>query len=280
MRRSRGPWARLLASLGSLCLVAALAMAGAARGQIQNFVNGQGPLVFDRIVGQPMGLPNLPPQGAWGEVINVTPRWIVIQNHAGQQFPVSVDDINEFLIRWPISLDVLNNAAVIEAVGADQGNNLLQTSHVDVFLGADQTLVRPTYNSLIPTNNAGSSMNAGMFGYINPFQVGGQYMLYGWGYPYAPVYSGLPTRLHVVGNLINRSPLQIAIPGNNIATALPAPGQGFSITQVTRGDIKYVRKGDYTFLLPQQVGQRGLILSQLVLYKSMPLRMFNPNAIR
>src|SRR6516162_9994910 len=50
-------------------------------------------LAFDQVVGHPRGLPQLPPQGAWGEVINATPRWIVIQNHSGQQFPIALDDI-------------------------------------------------------------------------------------------------------------------------------------------------------------------------------------------
>src|SRR4051794_36633203 len=60
-------------------------------------------VAFDAVRGQPTGLPDLPPQGAWGEVINATSRWIVIQNHQGQQFPIAVDDIQEFLIRWPYS---------------------------------------------------------------------------------------------------------------------------------------------------------------------------------
>ena len=67
-------------------------------------------------------------------MINVTSRWIVIQNHSGQQFPIALDDIGEFLVRWPTSLDVLTDAAV-EAVGHDVGTNVVQTEHVDVFEG-------------------------------------------------------------------------------------------------------------------------------------------------
>src|SRR5262245_36743402 len=115
MRRSRRIWPRLVALCGSCLLVPALTMLGEGRGQVINAVTGQTPLVFDQVVGQPMGLPRLPPQGAWGEVINVTSRWIVIQNHSGQQFPIALDDINEFLVRWPIGLDILNNDAVVEA---------------------------------------------------------------------------------------------------------------------------------------------------------------------
>src|SRR5271168_2349924 len=62
-------------------------------------------LAFEQVVGHPRGLPQLPPQGAWGEVINATARWIVIQNHSGQQYPISTDDIGEFLVRWPANLE-------------------------------------------------------------------------------------------------------------------------------------------------------------------------------
>ena len=151
--RSRGLWPRLVALCGS-CLwsYAQLALLGEGRGQVVNAVTGQAPLVFDQVVGEPMGLPHLPPQGAWGEVINVTSRWIVMQNHSGQQFPIALDDINEFLVRWPISLDAVTNQAEVEAVGQDLGNNVVQSEHVDVFMGADRNLVSPTYNSLLPNN--------------------------------------------------------------------------------------------------------------------------------
>jgi len=280
MRRSRRIWPRLIALCGSCLLVPALTMLGEGRGQIINAVTGQTPLVFDQVVGQPMGLPHLPPQGAWGEVINVTSRWIVIQNHSGQQFPIALDYINEFLVRWPIGIDILNNQALVEAVGQDLGNNVLQSEHVDVFLGADTTLVSPTYNSLLPNNALVTTVDPGFYRFMFPWDIGGQNLLHGWAYPVSPVAAGLPTRLHVVGPAINRSPLQLGIPGNNIATVIPFVGQGLSATQVTRGNINHVRKGDYAFMTPQQIGQRGLILSQLVLYKSIPFRQFNPAAIR
>ncbi len=34
------------------------------------------------------------------------------------------------------------------------------------------------------------------------------------------------------------------------------------------------RKGDYAFLMPRQINPKGLVLSQLVLYKSIPFRQF------
>ena len=169
---------------------------------------------------------------------------------------------------------------MIEAVGQDLGNNVLQTEHVDVFEGGDRTLVQPTYNSLLPNNALVTTIDPGFNRLMSPWDYAGQNMLYGWAYPVRGGYTGIPTRLHVVGNAINRSPLQLGIPGNNIATVIPFPGEGLSLTQVTRGNIAHVRKGDYAFMMPQQIGQRGLILSQFVLYKKMPFRQFNPAAIR
>src|SRR6516165_5126560 len=73
------------------------------------------PPLFDQLVRAPNSLPGLPPEGAWGEIINATPRWVVIQNHAGQQFPISVDAIGQFLTRWPSSIDALGPQSVVEA---------------------------------------------------------------------------------------------------------------------------------------------------------------------
>ncbi len=282
MRRSRRLWYPLAALGGSFLVVAAVAMLvpTTGRGQIITNVGGQVPLVFDQVVSQPMGLPQLPPQGAWGEIINVTSRWIVIQNHNGQQFPIALEDISEFLVRWPTTLDALTNASMVEAVGQDLGNNVVQTEHIDVFEGSDRTLVAPTYNSLLPNNAMVTTLDPGFYRYMSPWDYGGQNMLYGWAYPVSPTGGyGLPTRLHVVGSAINRVPIQLAIPGNNIATVVPFAGN-MSITQVTRGNINHVRKGDYAFMMPQQIGQRGLVLSQLVLYKTIERRLFNPAAIR
>ena len=52
----------------------------------------------------------------------------------------------------------------------------------------------------------------------------------------------------------------------------------FTVSQVTRGSMNYARKGDYAFLLPRAINPRGLSVSQLVLYKSIPFRQFNPAA--
>jgi hypothetical protein len=231
-------------------------------------------LAVDRLLGQPRGLPQLPPQGAWGEVINVTTRWIVMQNHSGQQYPISIDGVGEFLVRWPTTVDRLTPQSVVEAVGRDVGSNVLQAPHVDVFEGSDRTLVSPTVNSLLPNNAQVTVVDPTFNRLMNAWDYAGQSMLYGWAYPVPTGIEGIPSRVHVVGTVVSRVPLQLSVPGNNIATIAAAADGEFSISQVTRGSINYVRKGDYAFMMPLEIRPRGLILSQLVLYKSLPLREF------
>jgi hypothetical protein len=224
-------------------------------------------LVFEQIVGQRRGLPQIPSEGAWGEIINVTSRWVVIQNQAGQQYPIAIDDLGKFLARWPSSLDALGNQSVVEAFGADLGSNVVETEHVDVFEGGDQSLVAPTYyNSLLPT----SSM------IVNSWDYFGQAALYGTAFPNSPSMLGAPVSLHVVGSVVNRAPLQLGLPGNNISTVVPPAGRQLIVTQLTRGAVSYIRKGDYAFFVPRAITPRGLVLSQFVLYKTISLPLFNP----
>jgi len=231
---------------------------------------------FDQVVGQPRGLPQLPPQGAWGEVINVTTRWLVIQNHSGQQYPISIDDIGEFLVRWPSNVNRLGAQTVVEAIGPDLGSNVVEVSHIDVFEGPDRSLVAPTYNSLLPNNALVTAIDPGFNRMMKPWDYAGQSMLYGWAFPVRPGINGIPARLHVVGTVLQRDPLQLNVLGNNIATVVAGRNVQFTVSQVTRGVISHVRKGDYAFLLPLQINPKGLAVSQLVLYKSIPFQQFNP----
>jgi len=113
---------------------------------------------------------------------------------------------------------------------------------------------------------------------MNAWDYAGQSMLYGWAYPVRTGIDGIPARLHVVGTVIQRVPLQLSVLGNNFATVVPGVHVQFTVSQVTRGSITYVRKGDYAFMLPLEINPRGLAVSQLVLYKSIPFRQFNPAA--
>ncbi len=237
----------------------------------------QGPrAAFDQVVGNPRGLPQLPPQGAWGEVINATPRWLVIQNHSGQQFPVALEDIGEFLVRWPASVSGLGPDSLVEAVGNDLGSNVVEVSHVDVFEGTDRSLVAPTYNSMLANNAAVTTIDPTFNRFMNAWDYAGQSMLYGWAYPFPTGLNGAASRLHVVGSVIERAPLRLAVPGNNFTTVIPGGNVQFTVSQVTKGSMNYARKGDYAFLLPRAINTRGLSVAQLVLYKSIPLRQFNP----
>ncbi|MFO0891946.1 MAG: hypothetical protein U0790_22775 [Isosphaeraceae bacterium] len=262
--------------LGVLTLV--LACVPVARGQERD-------VAFDAVRGQPRGLPDLPPQGAWGEVINATSRWIVIQNHQGQQFPVAVDDIQEFLVRWPYSLRELNEQSVIEVAGQDVGSNVVRVNHIDAFEGANRTLVAPAYNQILPSNMVVTTLDPGFNRFMNAWDYAGQNLLYGWAYPVPPNLTGIPNRLHVVGNVIGKLEgpqgfqIRVGLPGNNFSTVIPDESGRMTITEITRGDAQVVKKGDYAFLLPMPNGvtPRGLVLSQLVLYKQVPRAQFNPN---
>lgn len=238
-------------------------------------------VAFDAVVGQPRGLPELPPQGAWGEVINVTSRWIVVQNHSGQQFPIAIDDLQEFLIRWPTGINSLTGQSWVEAVGQTPGSNVVQTGHIDVFEGSDRTLVAPTNNSVLPSNMVVTTLDPGFNRFMNPWDYAGQNMLYGWAYPVPANMSGIPSRQHVVGNVLDHGGpdqmVRIGLPGNNFATLVPDNPGGMTMTRVTRGTSELTRKGDFAFMLPLQITPRGLILSQLVVYKQIPFEQFNRN---
>jgi len=234
-------------------------------------------LAFDQVVGHPRGLPQLPPQGAWGEVINATSRWLVIQNHSGQQYPIAADDVGEFLVRWPSSVDGLGPASVVEAVGRDAGSNVVEVAHVDVFEGSDRSLVVPTYNNLLPNNAIVTTVDPGFNRVMNAWDYAGQNQLYGWAYPTGVSGNGIPIRLHLVGTVVQRIPLRLSLPGNNFATVVAGENVQFTVSQVTRGSMDHARKGDYVFMMPRQINAKGLALSQLVLYKSIPFRQFSAN---
>jgi hypothetical protein len=268
--RFAGGWSLVPLALGFLV------PAGSLRAQAQNR-----DIAMQAVFGQNGGLPELPPQGAWGEVINVTDHWLVIQNHSGQQFPVALDDVQEFLIRWPTRFDALTAHSMVEAVGQDIGSNTVRTDHVDVFEGSDRTLVAPTYNSILPNNMVVTTLDPGFNRFMNAWDYAGQNLLYGWAYPVPANITGIPARLHVVGNVVavdgDGPQIHIGLPGNNLAGIVPpGPGQ-MTITQITRGSSALTRKGDYAFMLPLQVTPRGLVLSQLVIYKQVPIQQLNPN---
>ena len=146
---------------------------------------------------------------------------------------------------------------MVEAVGPDLGSNTLQTSHVDVFEGEDRTLVAPTYNRLLPNNAVVTTVDPGFNRLMNAWDYGGQRQLYGWAYPVSPGIhrnsESSPRRRHRV----NRVPLRVGLPGNNFAEIVAGDAVQFTVSQVTRGSMNYVRKGDYAFLMPRQINPEG-----------------------
>ena len=203
---------------------------------------------------------------------------MVIQNHQGQQFPIANDSVTQFLVRWPTSLDQLTPATVVEAIGQDVGNNSMRTDHVDVFEGADRDLVQPTFVQLLPNGRMVTTIDPGFNRFMNGFDIGAQNLLYGWAYPLdnsGPIANGISGRLHVVGNFLDLNPfLRISAPGNNFATVLPDDAGGMTVTQMTRGDTSFAEKGDLVFLMPTELTERTVVLSQVVLYKKIALRRF------
>ena len=126
-----------------------------------------------------------------------------------------------------------------------------------------------------------TTLDPGFNRFMNAWDYAGQNMLYGWAYPVPANMSGIPSRLHVVGNVVNFNAqgqmVRVGLPGNNLATIVPDSTGQITMTEVTRGTSSLASKGDFAFMMPLQTAPRGLILSQLVLYKQVPFLLFNRN---
>ena len=53
-------------------------------------------------------------------------KWIVVQNQQGQQFPIAMQGVAQFLIRWPTTPNALTPSSLVEAIGEDVGSNTLR----------------------------------------------------------------------------------------------------------------------------------------------------------
>ena len=227
-------------------------------------------------------LPPAPPKGAWGEVIMSNSKWLVIQNHEGQQFPIAVDSIEKFLIRWPTSLSAVTAESVVEAIGVQVNATQMRTDHVDVFEGSNRALVSPTFLSLTPNKVAQTSVDPVFNRFMNNSTIGAYNQQFGWVYPGDDdgvlVGGNSATRVHVVNNAVSNDPLSVNIDGNNAITILDAETGPMTITEVTRGNAGLADKGDFVYLVPTDMTPRTVVLSQVVLYKKMPLRQYKPPA--
>ncbi len=215
-------------------------------------------------VGTPLALPT---QGGWARVIMVDNRWIVLQNDSRQQFPVNLTASKVFLMRWPSTLAEVSPTGLIEAHGPTLPSNGVETDHIDIYEGADRSMVQPTG---IPYMTAAQLM---------PLMSMPGFNSYGTFYPNFGVFPAnllnqpLPAQTRVVGNLVGVDPIRVGVAGQNVQFIVPNEA-GLTVTQVTRGVPSYVEKGDLAYFVPTSASTKTLDLNLLVVYKSMPLHMF------
>jgi hypothetical protein len=206
--------------------------------------------------------PAFNPPGEWLQVLTVTDNWLVLQNELGQQFPVSLDAVRLFAMRWPTSLETLSPVDLVEVTGLDIGSNRVSTDHIDIYKGSARSLVTPTVQQIVGYNRV-----------LTYFDIERQNAL-GFNYQYllTPEELRMPYRLHIVSSAVNIAPLQLSVGGNNAVAVLPDTG-GMTMSEVTRGAIQLVRPGDIAFVQPilEQTTPRSLMLNQLVVYKSVPV---------
>lgn len=203
-----------------------------------------------------------PGGGEWARVVTATPKWIVLENAAGQQFPVSFGAIEVFVIRWPANPRLAAPGTLAEVTGIDLMNGSVVAGHVDLFEGSARALVTPTSLVLASYNRA---LNRN-----NPFQVNvfGRYSM-------IPGEEWMPQRRHLVGALIAGNPIVIAPPRGPSAMVVPGAG-GMSVTQVTIGSPSFVRPGDLVWYLPVNATPQTLAVGRLVVHKTIPLAQFVP----
>jgi len=202
-------------------------------------------------------------QGDWAEVITATPKWLVVQNEQGQQFPIPADGIRQFLIRWPSSAADLTPQSLVEVNGLGLPNNGIAADHIDVYEDAAQSLVSPSIT--------------GSHGYVRNIsgwdvdQLNTQGITNFW----TPQEWMTPNQMSIVGNPIATDPVRISVLGTNLFTILPG-AEGMSVTQITLGSPSYARRGDLVYVVSDSAEPRGLNVSRLVLYKKVAMSQFAP----
>lgn len=204
-----------------------------------------------------------PGGGEWARVVTATPKWIVLENAAGQQFPVSFGAIEVFVIRWPANPRMAGAGTLAEVTGLDLMNGSVVAGHVDLFEGSARALVTPTSLVLAGYSNRASNPN-------NLFQMN----VFG-RVPMMPGEEWMPQRRHLVGALIAGNPIVIAPPRGPSAMVVPGAG-GMSVTQVTIGSPSFVRPGDLVWYLPVNATPQTLAVGRLVVHKTIPLAQFVP----
>jgi hypothetical protein len=216
------------------------------------------------VTGGQLGLsgPSIDSTGSWGQVLSVTPKWLVIQTADFQQFPIALDSVGLFVIRWPTTPAMIADDAWAEVTGLDLGGNQVVAAQVDVYEGASRNLVTPISQTIVGYNRVITQTNPFTLGTFNYFQL-------------LPGEELMPRRRHAVGPLVSRDPMAIAVTGNDALVILPT-GAGLTVTQVTPGSSSFARAGDLVYFVPTGFNPRSLLIGQLILYKGVPLEQFVP----
>jgi hypothetical protein len=207
----------------------------------------------------------VPPQGDWVEVLTVKGKWLVVQNQRGQQFPIDLDNVGLFMVRWPINLASVPPEDLADVYGLDLNNNNMAADHVDVYEPdtAVQLGLQPTYISLA---------RLGMLANNWQLQVNLQWNLFQpmFGVGSGPIVAnGQPPWMHVVGPVVAVAPVQVLTPGNIVVTIVPAM-RALSATLVRIGTPSYVSRGDWAYIIPAEITPKSLNLAQLIIYKKGP----------
>ena len=241
---------RLLAGLALSTMMAASA-------------SGQGAAAFGGFGGQTaLTPPRFEPEGLWARVVSATPKWLVLENVEGQQFPVSTGAVDLFVMRWPTNPLMAPPGTWAEVTGIDLNSGGVLAGHVDLYEGAARAMVSPTSQYLIGYNR--------VMTLASPFQMNtfSRFSL-------LPGEELIPRRRHIVGPLLARDPLVIDIGGNDAVRVVPGSAN-FNVTQVTPGEVRFIRPGDLVWCLPVGSNPMTLALGQLVVYKSVPMAQFVP----
>ncbi len=258
---------------------------GAAAGRATP--KGQAPAPWTALHTSPQSV--VSQQGIWAEVVTSTSRWIVVQtlkdeqNQGGQQLPIAADRIRQFLVRWPSAVGDLSPSSMVEATGPQTSSTSMMTDHIDVYEADAQNLVSPTIQSVAGPNQGGPvQVNTSNFSFIDfeTLNFGSR----NWteipsagtsNWTELPSITNGSMLLHVVGRSAAINPIQLGGFGPGLMTVAPGPN-GMSVTQVTLGTNSYAKKGDLVHLVADSAAPRSLDVSQLVLYKKIPLRRFQP----
>src|SRR4051794_14172420 len=126
---------RFSSSASRMTALVALVAIASATGLAQVGPGGRAPDPVPVATNRGTSAEPIPPRPGWAEVIAATPRWLVIQNERGQQFPLEISKIGLFPVRWPAGPERLAIGTLAEIVGVDLGANRIEADHVDLFEG-------------------------------------------------------------------------------------------------------------------------------------------------